>query len=62
MKTHTMVYMDFVDHKPVWYVRIATIETKLFPHGIALGSQFTKQDDAKAFAKDVDSYLNEALK
>lgn len=54
--------MAFVDHKPVWYVRIATIETKLFPHGIALGSQFTKQDDAKAFAKDVDSYLNEAFK
>lgn len=32
--------MDFKDGKPIWYVRIAPLETPRFRHGLSLGTPF----------------------
>lgn len=58
---HTMVYMDFKDHVPFYYVRLMPVETRQFPHGIALGATFTEKAPAEKFADDVDAYVEAFL-
>lgn len=58
---HTMVYMDFKDRKPVYYVRLGMLETKQFPHGLALATPCATQEEADGFADLVDAYIDEAF-
>jgi hypothetical protein len=47
------------DEKEPWYVRLAPVETELFPFGLALANRYATKEEAEDFAKDVLKYLKE---
>lgn len=57
---HARAYMTSQDGKPVHYVRLGPLETKQFPHGLALATTTETREEADSFAKLVDAYINEA--
>ncbi len=60
---HCHIYVSY-ERDPLvlcYYVRIASLETARFPHGIALAPSFTDREEAVEYAKSVNSYLNKSF-
>lgn len=58
---YTHVYSSSKDGNLTHYVRLVPIETKRFPHGIAISTTFEEKRDAELFADEVDEYIKAAL-
>ena len=56
---HTKVYMGFKDGAAVHCVRLWVLETKEFPHGLALAPEFPDEKQAEQFADAVDNYIEQ---
>lgn len=57
-----LVYMDFEEGKPYWYIRAGGLETNRFPHGLGIASKFILKENAEEFADEVESYMKQVVK
>lgn len=53
--------MTSIDGVLSYYVRLVSIETKQFPHGVSLANTYKTHEEAKQFAILVDEYIAEML-
>lgn len=58
----SLVYMDFEEGKPYWYIRAGGLETDRFPHGLGLASKFFVKENAEEFADEVEAYMKQVVK
>jgi hypothetical protein len=61
-RTYALVYMDFGDGVPYWYIRVGGLETGRFPHGLGLASKFFVKDNAEEVADEVEDYMKQVVK
>ncbi len=54
---HTQIYVTSENDRITFYVRIVMLETKVFPHGLALATVFDDKVKAVEFAELVDEYI-----
>lgn len=60
-RNFALVYMDFAEGKPYWYVRLGGLETNRFPHGLGLASKFIVKQNAEDFADEVEAYMKQIV-
>ena len=61
-RKYTLIYMDFENGVPYWYIRAGGLETGRFPHGIGVASKFYAKDNAEEFADEVEAYMKQVVK
>lgn len=60
-RKYALVYMDFENGVPYWYIRAGGLKTGRFPHGIGVASKFLVKDNAEQFADEVEAYMKQVV-
>lgn len=58
---YTQTYVSYADKQEHHHVRLAPLETKQFPFGIALAGSFKTKAEAEVYADLVDEYIISAF-
>ena len=61
-RNFALVYTDFEEGKPYWYIRAGGLETGRFPHGLGVASKFLVKENAEGFADEVEAYMKQVVK